>query len=225
MYSGINTLRKLNNFILNHAPWCVFITYAIGFLIWNTYLSGFGFFEYNLIQIRFLSAGLFVLLPTVFFTEFAIFLSGRTRNDITSYALFSFALIWIPLSFLVFPLAPQFLGGAKPIPSTIIGTTEQIKYLSNFGIWTPQDQSEKSIVQSNPVCLIYQNEKYILFFAAEFYLATTTPSEVFPDGLRLRLDEKVISLSKENFTGFLSVDEVYKNTVCDLVKYHSSKTK
>ena len=41
------------------------LAYAIGFIFWNFYLGEFGFFEYNLIQLRFLSAGaLFVVILT-----------------------------------------------------------------------------------------------------------------------------------------------------------------
>ena len=56
MFNKIN-FEKIEK-VLKTVPLFVFLLYVIGFVAWNSYLLKFGFFEYNLLQTRFISAGL-----------------------------------------------------------------------------------------------------------------------------------------------------------------------
>src|SRR3989344_5529627 len=59
----------------------VFIIYSTGFVIWNKYLSVFGFFEYNFIQLRYFSAGFIFWVVFVIFAEiiYSIFYFAKIK--------------------------------------------------------------------------------------------------------------------------------------------------
>lgn len=177
------------------------ISYVIGFVIWNSYLSSFGFFEYNVIQVRFLSAGLlFLLFLSIIVLCYLCIKILKPEHKLLKLALL---ILFVPLSIIgilkfkiIFERVPQYLGGGKPIPTTLIGTPEQIYYLNNFGIEGVENQADKESVQTEFVCLIYQNNDYILISNTE-----TTPLPI--PGI-IRIQERVISLSRDSVVGFHS---------------------
>lgn len=204
-------------FATRHFIWIAFIIYASGFLILNYYLSHFGFFEYNLIQTRFLSTGLFLWLPCALILIISIFLLEKipikyvTLRGIINFGGGAFIGIWFSLFPLLFPLVQQVFGGGKPVPASIIGTPEQIAFLANFDIPAADNATGKKSVQTLPVCVIYQNDQHILFFN------TTIPATIDPKaGSQLNFNQRVISLRQDQFLGLQQSQGSYPNLVCGL---------
>lgn len=81
------------------------------------------------------------------------------------------------------------------MPTTILGTEEQIEYLASLGIQT-MPNGEKRSVQTGIICLIYQNDSYIVFQASNEQGARNIP------------------LSREKFIGFSSVHSDYSRSGC-----------
>src|ERR1700690_2781378 len=170
------SIDKFTALLIHHAPWAIFVIYASGFCVWNLYLSRFGFFEYNLVQIRYLSAGLLLCVPILLalFTR-TYFLNRIVRKWLIEFvksSVIALVLVWLLVIFIFFNQIPQYFGGGAPIPTTIIGTPDQIAFLSNFGIRSAENGGRAS-VQTYPVCLVYQNDNYALFFSAT-NISTTT---------------------------------------------------
>ncbi len=182
-----------------HSYWLPFgfLVYTCGFFIWNIYLSSFGFFEYNLIQIRYLSAGLAFSLPAIFIVGISRFLYRKNIRGNFRFVISGLSILgvigWGLIFYNVFPWIPQYLGGGKPIPTMLIGNPDQIDFLSNFEIKIAENGGGKRSVQTLPVCLLYQNDKYVLFFNS---LISTSTKEHF--GFTYRL----IALSRDEFLGF-----------------------
>ena len=192
-------IQHVIDVVSNRFAFSVLAVYAIGFIVWNTYLLSFGFFEFNIVQLRFISSGLLFLLPLAILSclSFAVSGSRTVKFILTAVSI----LVWLFLFIIViFPVVPQSFGGARPIPTTIIGTTEQIEYLLNFNI-TTADNGEKLPVQTKPVCLIYQNQDYSLVFNATNIL--------YSDGLvgmrKYKFHSRVLTLPKDRFVGFQSI--------------------
>lgn len=95
------------------------------------------------------------------------FLSKKFRKNI--YIIFAiWSLLYFTVIFdFVFQKIPQFLGGVRPIVTTIIGTKEQITYLNNFGVQSFPNGKDNS-VQTLPFCMFYQNDNYIIFGFGKF---------------------------------------------------------
>lgn len=201
-----------------HFVWIVFIIYASGFIVWNLYLSHFGYFEYNIVQARFLSAGLALWIPIVVFSILSIFIESKipTRYPTlkSSVGLIAGTImgIWFSSFFLIFfPQLPQSLGGAKPLPISIIGTPDEISYLSNFAIDSAPNAEGKPSVQTNLLCLIYQNDQYALLMNT---VQTSTSSD--QNGkLHIGLDSRLLSLSREQFLGYQQMVGPGVDAVCD----------
>ena len=190
----------------------ILICYSYGFVLWNYYLLNYGFFEYNVLQTRFLSAGFTFLISVVIL--YILFSLHRLLFSIRELYVFIFfiilTLIWLFLfSKLFFDKLPQYVGGSKPFPSTMIGTVEQISYLSNFGIEGAENADKKS-VQTTPICIIYQNNDYILFSNA-----TKTEGIV---------NLRVVVIKRDNITGTQIVSNNPSSKVqCDIL-LNKSKT-
>ncbi|MDD5031897.1 MAG: hypothetical protein PHR36_02510 [Patescibacteria group bacterium] len=78
----------------------IFVSYVVGFICWNIYLGKFGFFEYNLLETRYISAGLLFLfiflLLFIFFYYLIAILSLVIRGMIS---LFIYAMIQLLVLF------------------------------------------------------------------------------------------------------------------------------
>lgn len=169
----------------------VFALYGSGFIIWNQRLIPFGFFEYNLLQVRFIAAGLLyilILLIVIVLIDCVLFSFGVFEISKSSIVLIVFLLSIIVLIFFqtLFIYLPQWIGGGRPIPTTILGTEEQIEYLGSLGIKMADNGGKKSI-QTGLICLIYQNDRYIVF------------QSINESSLRN------VPLSRDRFIGFSSV--------------------
>ena len=212
----IGIFSNLIKIINKHFVWVVFGIYASGFFVWNVYLSHFGFFEYNLIQIRFLSAGLLWWLPIILVILIEVSISriiNSTRKKLQELVGFFFGVLvglwFISLPLFLFPLIPQYFGGAEPIPTSIIGTPDQIGFLKNFDI-PSADNAGKASVQTFPICLIYQNDQYVLFL-------TTTLTGTSTDTLgniNNVYKSRALSLAKSEYIGFQAVGDEYARSQC-----------
>lgn len=201
----------------------IFIIYAVGFSLWNSYLSRFGAFEYNLIQLRYLSAGILFCLTSIFvagfiyllykhfYSKYQHFYSKKYSTLIIIGVCLLCIIGWIVLfTRTIFPRIPQYLGGAKPIRTTIIGSPEQISYLNNFDI-PSADNSNNLSVQTFPVCLIYQNDDYFLFFNAS-NITESTQSSSTPQQVQLSFNSRAILLDRKNFQGLQAISNEYAET-------------
>jgi len=153
-------------------PWFIAGLYALGFFIWNFYLSLFGFFEDNFLQTRFLSTGFFAALAifgfmSVIFSICTFFRCGwgwfkKQHLFYRSFiVIFLLGLEAIVYTLFLFPWLPQFFGGARPVIISLLGTADQIRYVGNFNLKAAQNADRPS-VQTLPTCLLYQNANYIL---------------------------------------------------------------
>lgn len=180
----------------------IFLLYSIGFVIWNQRLIPFGFFEYNLLQTRFIAAGfiyIFILFLIILLIDAILYRLGFSQIK-TSFVVIIILSLGLILFYLfkfpkIFIYTPQWLGGGRPIPTTILGTEEQIEYLAGLGVQTVENSNKKP-VQTGQICLIYQNDSYIVFQTAN------------ENGARN------ILLSRERFIGFSSVHPFLSKIGC-----------
>lgn len=184
----------------------LFLLYSFGFLTWNIYLNNFGFYEYNFIETNYISAGflsclfLFIIYGVVFHT-LQKFFKFSLNSDINVYiciVVFSICIVLFP-NYIFSRIPRHWLGGGMQQVS-ILGAPEQILYLNNFDI-DGYDNGDKASVQSKPVCLIYQNDKYSLFGV---YNTITNK-------------RRVISIENDRFTGLqYKGGDLGKNYFCDI---------
>jgi len=198
------------NFFNNHFPTLLTlaaaVVYSTGFFVWNFYLSHFGFFEYDFVQMRYLSAGLFFWVAIGPFVYICI-RSFLKKSFLLVVGVMFLLLTLRLLIFVWFPAWPQYLGGLRPIATTIIASPSQIKFIENFDIYPALNAQDKESVQTYPVCLIYQNDQYALFFSASNIVASDS-------GIDFR--SRVLSLSKDQFVGFQITNDLYSLTQCGL---------
>ncbi len=212
-------LKKISiKFIENPIPIFVLIIYILGFLIWNYYLNSFGFFEYNIVQLRYFSAGLlFVFVCLIPFLVFYIFLV-RFIHKTTPLIILRLVLValflWWSIYFVnhFFPQIPQYWGGIRPLPVSIIGSQEQIIFLSNFNILPAENGSSSPSVQTKAVCLVYQNDDYVLIFNASDVKLSTETNMASVENIR------AIEIQKNSFIGIQSMNDPVSNNQCELSK-------
>ncbi|MFA6502833.1 MAG: hypothetical protein WCT45_01075 [Candidatus Paceibacterota bacterium] len=196
------------------------IIYSSGFLMWNYYLSSFSFFEWNLIQSRYISAGLLIWLPISLAAGVYVITLSRISDEkvkLTISSIFGVLVgVWFALISIFFQNIPQYYGGAKPIPVSIIGTQDQIHFFENFNILGAKNGDNDS-VQTYPVCLIYQNGQDALFVNASGFNASSTNKNT---GTNFNVRALVINHSQ--FIGFQSVFGDYGDTQCAVAHMLSS---
>lgn len=197
----------------------VAVAYLVGFVSWNYLLSRFGFFEYNLLATRFLSAGIafslvaFFIFVLMFFigivlTKFNFLkidqtLTFQLRGTILATMLF------IPIFILfIFPVLPVYLGGGKPFSVSIIGSAEQMSYLTNFNIEL-EENAGKSKVQTKLLCQIYQNAEFTIFIIAN-------KEDGGEGGITVRT--RAMALKAEEVKGFSRALVADRENTCDLAK-------
>ena len=183
--------KKKNDYdILSLAKYVSFfllLCYVYGFIAWNYLLSKFSFFEYSLLQTRYLSAGLLFLLIILTILLLIYFVlkpfSSKLLDNVKKHVKICgivFLLILIPIDIYIFSptiffRTEQYLGGAHPFAISIIGSDLQIEYLTNFNIpaaanadittTTPEGDlatTSKASVQTGMLCGIYQNNDFII---------------------------------------------------------------
>ncbi|MEK7650313.1 MAG: hypothetical protein AAB364_00330 [Patescibacteria group bacterium] len=127
------------------------------------YLAHFAFFEYDLLQTRFISAGILTLfLPAILilWKEKNEWLFSK-RDRLVKFVLYA---IWIVFfGGLIFPHIPQHLGGSKPKISSVVASTSTLENLSIMGVTLADAGEGKQRVQTIPMCKIYQNRDSVIF--------------------------------------------------------------
>lgn len=164
---------------------------ASGFLIWNFYLVRLGFYEFNLIQARYIHSGItfliisiIILIPYLLIVWVVKLLLTKIQFvkkyylEITLYFGILLFSVWIiTYTLLIFPFISQAWGGAQPRILSIIASEDDIRYLANFNIKTPS-----SVITEN-LCIAYENQ----------------------DSIIILLENRVLSIKKENLKGFNSL--------------------
>ena len=134
------------------------ITYASGFVVWNIHLSRFGYFEYELLQSRFISTGiLFLLLPTIVYL-FSFYKQNFSKKRMAASIAFV-VLYFIIFTYILFPSIPQYLGGGKPYLGSIVANAETVKQYQKMGLL----KSEISDIETTRGCKIYENKNILIF--------------------------------------------------------------
>ncbi len=184
------------------------ISYGAGFLLWNWHLSSYGYFEYDLLQTRFIFSGIVAIMffaPVVWFIKKILETKFISKSkDFTKFiiCIFILFLTLFLLSRIIFPWIPQHLGGARPFPKSIIGEPDEIEFLSNFNIPSAKNADGKSSVQTNLVCEIYNNRDLIII------------GTIGETGSTLR----ILNIRKDKIKGFQSIaifeEEKYRKIVC-----------
>lgn len=119
--------------------------------------------------------------------------------------------LWISVLFISeFQRIPGPFGGARPKPVSIIGSTEQIDYLKNFGIKAfPNGEGGEDEVQTHPVCLVYEDDQRVIFYSADIIFS----SQEIKTGIGV--NARVISLSKSEFRGLQAMKGHESALVCN----------
>lgn len=167
-----------------------------GFFIWNIYLSRLGFFEYQIIQTRFVLTGLAFLVFLVcagglvmvlgkFLSMCAYFSHSQFLDSFSIYVFFYLGLIFLILFFPIFyfPMLSPALGGGQPRMLSIIADEKEIQYLAQFGVRIAKGSS----IQTVNYCIAYENDAKIVVL----------------------LKNRVLELKKENIKGFSSLTPAY----------------
>lgn len=171
------------------------LSFVFGFLIWNTYLYGLGFKEDGIIQTRFIYTGIcFILITLILFILFyqvwrlLKFLIEKIRYNqlkkILKNILFFLLVIFCTLYFFffvysIFTRLPIVLGGGRPRGLSIITDSNDLSYLTNFGVLPANGSS----VQTVNLCVAYENDKYVVVI----------------------LDDRILQIKNDKFKGFVSL--------------------
>ncbi|MDD4761460.1 MAG: hypothetical protein PHZ25_00315 [Candidatus Pacebacteria bacterium] len=175
-----------------------FSSFIIGFLVWNLYLDRLGFSEYELIYSRFTFTGA-VFIFFCFFIFYLFFLimrfvqkdffkvwfekfSKRSMEDKIFSVTPMFIVLLVSYSFFLFPYISYSLGGGQPRVLSVIGNSEYIEYLGNFGI-KGEKNGDKKMVQTELLCVAYENNNEIIIL----------------------LEDRIIKIRKEDIEGFVSL--------------------
>ena len=150
-------------------PLGLFFVYSLGFIILNIYLAIFGIFEFNFLQTRFLSTGLFASLiaAPLFLVVYKVFSTlakkyPSIKGFFSIFMVYFSALFIVVYSILIFPTIPQFIGGASPVSASIIGSPDEVNFLKNFDLDLIPNAEGLLPVQTAPACILYQNDGNIL---------------------------------------------------------------
>lgn len=149
------------------------IAYGLGFAVWNFHLASYGYFELNLLQARFVPAGVMTLIfiwiiyiiHKFLCRLFSKFCPKSLLNFLTKLRFFYYVpfVIFLSVFFLegIFPNVSPTLGGARPSAKFIVGEASQIDFLTNFNISAEQN-GDRLPVQTSLICEIYSNEDVII---------------------------------------------------------------
>ena len=151
----------------------IFIVYIAGFFAWNFYLSHFGFFEFDLLQTRFFSAGILVLAIPILVLGFSQKIRSYLlrKNILTHFILYIF---WVYIfTIFIFPSVPQYFGGAVPSVASIMGSRQFLNDLSVAGIPLAPAGNGNDSVETIKACKIYQDKDFVLF---GFIFTPTSPA-------------------------------------------------
>ncbi len=212
----------------------VFVSYILGFVIWNRFLSPYGFFEYSFLQTRYLSAG---MLSLCFFVSFSlpilplvwiIFRNSRIILETIIITAFIFDLLLI---FIIAPYAGIFttlspaIGGGRPTVISLLGSTKQIEYLGEFGIPTIPNGKNKLPVQTNFLCGLYENNDYFIVGIPGFQNEKVIAGRV----MVIKKDEVIgfqpfPRLSFESGTTASSSLSAFRRVICDPFVGHTDFT-
>ena len=188
------------------------IAYGVGFIAWNFFLVRFGFFEYNLLQTRFLSAGALFLLPFVI----GWYLIKKVSLALLLIYKKCLADRWVPLVKLgvkfilgvslvvyyylfvskIFPKTDQYIGGAKPFPILIIFEPGKVNFYKDLGFeFYPSGQGQPEKL-SRPVCNLYQNNDFVI-------LGIVNPIKI--EELETTISTRIVILKREEAVSFSPV--------------------
>lgn len=133
------------------------IVYVAGFAVWNRFLSNFGFFEYDFLQTKFISAGIWTTL------SFYLLYIWKLRKRNTAAVGISFSVyVFVIFPVAIFPLIPSSMGGGMPIVTSLIDASEEILHLqNNFNIPAAKNGTNPP-VQTEPLCLFFARENLLI---------------------------------------------------------------
>lgn len=156
--------EEVNKFLKEHWQMILGGIYLTGFLVWNRFLSQFGLFEYNFLQTKFISAGLWAILILALFYWCIRFLYRKlVYRIVLIQGLLLFVYIFFIFPFFIFPLIPTSFGGGMPIATSLIGTPDQIKYLSdNLQIEAEPNSGTSTSVQTKTLCLFFERDDRVV---------------------------------------------------------------
>lgn len=212
-----NEENKINYIdkIIKYSSALLLLAYIFGFITWNYHLSNYGFFEYNLLQVRYLSAGFLPALVLI-----VIFLITNLIKRFKKAIVCLFIVAFLPLYYFVyvrniFPNFPPYFGGAKPFVVSIIANSEQIKMLENFNIEATPNAGDKDSVETIKVCNLYQNNEFVVIGVADKDILCK--AEKTNEIVDFAQPKRVIILNRNDISGFsiVPVSNRFKNIACD----------
>ena len=192
------------------------VPYVIGFLIWSVYLFKLGFIESTFLQTRFLVTGfLFLFLLTSFILLLyalkkvfyflirfcmcedtisrikTIFLKNNSNffsNPFNYLLIFQIIVVFLLyFSLYIFPRIHLVFGGGAPRVLALMGTEEEIKYLSDFNL----KPAAGSKIQTENLCIAYENDNSVIIVGTD----------------------RIINLEKNQIKGFISLPSLGRSLV------------
>jgi hypothetical protein len=196
-------MDRLEKIKAEHLTVLLLVCYLFGFVFWNSFLGGYGFFEVNLLQTRFLSAGFFFILPIL---AALLFHKKGVKYLLGSRVFLGLVILYFLIyGVFLFKKTSQALGGAKPIVVTILGQPDQISYLEKFNIRSVSDVEPP--VQTEPVCELYSNNDIIIIGV----------SNIETRNGMLGKSQRVITLHQNEISGIQSLDLPTEEKIYDVV--------
>lgn len=198
--------------IIKYSSTLLLLAYIFGFIAWSYHLSNYGFFEYNLLQVRYLSAG--------FLPAFLLLIIIALTKKIKKIIFYIFLLIFLLIYFFVyvkifFPEWPPYFGGAKPFVISIIANPEQIKMLENFNVEPTPNAGGKDSVETIKVCNLYQNNDFVVIGVTDKDVLCET--EKSNNTNNFAKPKRVLILNRDDISGFsiIPISGRFKSIACD----------
>lgn len=173
----------------------ILVLYVAGFLTWNAYLSHFGFFEFDLLQTRFISAGFLCLaIPGI-----PLFLFGQLWNKFSklnivwqAVSIFAWAVLFGTFAM---SYVPQYLGGSKPFLASVVMEPEMAKAFNLMGYSYPVTDNDS--IETIRGCKIYENRDQVLMGFGIVDKEKTSTTTIATSGSRVLYigKEKIQALS------------------------------
>ena len=183
MQYEIKRYFELSGFLL-------FMCYVSGFFAWNSYLGHFAFFEYDLLQTRFISAGALILVPLIVIYLISNKLNNRffkldIKNKIATY------IVWvIVFSYIVLPFVPGYLDGASPSLVSIVADTNTLNTLKSMNLLHSDG------IESIRGCKIYENSDLLIIGFQPVITLYPSQTKFLPDKIETS-GGRILHISKE----------------------------
>jgi hypothetical protein len=181
--------------LLKDGGWIIFLVYIAGFFAWNFHLGKFGFFEHELLQTRFISAGFLILLVPLLIWMLSESVSKEFKSWNFGMRCFTFFAWIIMFSWLFFPLFPQYMGGGSPMTVSLLANPDTMVRFKILGVDLAYAGEKQTAIETQKVCLIYQNSDITIIGVAKVSSPNGNDLVSEPNRVLIMPNDKIDGLS------------------------------